>query len=160
MSQSTSYPGAIPPPLGVTADINTPWTHLQYTYIAAFVVAAVIPTIFASLRLYVKAVIVKKWAWADAIFFLSWATFICDLSFCAWNVNHGVYQHAWNITHEQFVKIQGVSNSMRRLCRRDTLYHLGAYCPIHVFDAIKLQKYITQTNLLTRPSISFKSSMS
>lgn len=71
-------------------------------------IAAAISTIVAALRLYIKAVIVKKCTFTDAIFFSSYAVFVCDLALCTSNVYHGVYQHAWNITHEQLNKIQGV----------------------------------------------------
>lgn len=53
-----------PPPLGVIPNLDNPASRAYQIYIAAGICLPLI-TVFASLRLYAKVFILKKWTWDD-----------------------------------------------------------------------------------------------
>ena len=54
-----SYPGALPPPPGVTPNLNG-GNPLEATYTASLVVMLLFPAVMVPLRLYTKAYIIKS----------------------------------------------------------------------------------------------------
>lgn len=61
-----SYPGAIPPPKGVTADLEHPFDALRTCCIVVQALNIIIVTGFVALRVYAKSrVMGVAWGWDD-----------------------------------------------------------------------------------------------
>ncbi|CAI6099699.1 unnamed protein product [Clonostachys chloroleuca] len=113
MEDQPSYPGAIPPPLNITPDLNNPQDAGRTLSLAMLIVCDILITIFFAARVYTKAWAIHNILVEDgmplytflhvyknpkALILLYSATFFLM-------IHHGEGYHTWEVTSENYSQI-------------------------------------------------------
>ncbi|GJN85604.1 GPCR, PTH11-type [Purpureocillium lilacinum] len=99
---SSSYPGALPPPPGVTADINNPQDVLRTCHYVTQALTLVFVSVFVGLRLYAKRKVLVNSLTTDDFAIYSAYLFMVGYCICAFFMGiHGGGLNQWDVAVTQ-----------------------------------------------------------
>ena len=106
---------ALPAPLGVIPNLSNPPSERQPAIVAASVVLLVFPTIFLSLRCYVRYFKLEKWDLVDYICVLAWSLLVVliSLGFSTLKLGNGI--HGYHLTLAHFSKFGEILNDQQTI---------------------------------------------
>ncbi|KAL9567484.1 hypothetical protein ACKAV7_008434 [Fusarium commune] len=108
MKDQPSYPGAIPPPPGVTPDLNNPQDAGRTLSLAMLIVCDILVTIFFAARAYVKAWATHNILVEDVTCTIAWNQKVLILLYSATfflMIHYGEGYHAWEVTPEDYSQV-------------------------------------------------------
>lgn len=129
MNSSAPYPGALPPPQGVTPNVVDPPNGYAKIWLMTMLLCLIIPTILSLLRLYVKVCLMKKITKTDYLFLVTWSFFAAMSGLGIACYNFGVGLNGWDVppgTFAMFVQLINIVEIvyMQQPLQQDlTCYH-------------------------------------
>jgi hypothetical protein len=120
-ADNDSYPGAAPPPPGVTPNLENPADHGSTLNLTIVSICLSLATILFVLRMYVKIRISRHFFWEDAMCILAWVTFVLYCTSVYLMDAYGEGHHTWDIPKHEYSQLR------MWLYASTVLYTFGAF---------------------------------